>query len=394
MTFVNPASPTTSANFKTAGTYVLQLTGIERGLSATSTVTITTIQGKQPPVVNAGPNQTIVLPINSVALSGTASDPQGSPLTLTWSQVTGPGTVSFVNPGAPATTASFSLQGSYILRLTAEDSLQLTGSANVTVTVASQLQPPVVNAGPDQTITLPNSAALNGTASDYGVPVTVQWAVVSGPGPVQFSSSQAPATQATFTVAGDYILSLTASNSQYTTTATVKVSVAPPPGVITLSGPSAQLVGESSPLQALATDANNVPLSGTTVQFTVVGANATYGSAITNATGVANFSYVGNSAGPDLVVASFSVNGSKLVSNTVAVNWVRPLNPISTTSVHSVYFPPAVYSPVSNTVSFGLSPGEQPLGVRDYPNLAFNASDYVAYILMPGLAARPNQILT
>ena len=396
MTFVNPASPTTSANFKTAGTYVLQLTGIERGLSATSTVTITTIQGKQPPVVNAGPNQTIVLPINSVALSGTASDPQGSPLTLTWSQVTGPGTVSFVNPGAPATTASFSLQGSYILRLTAEDSLQLTGSANVTVTVASQLQPPVVNAGPDQTITLPNSAALNGTASDYGVPVTVQWAVVSGPGPVQFSSSQAPATQATFTVAGDYILSLTASNSQYTTTATVKVSVAPPPGVITLSGPSAQLVGESSPLQALATDANNVPLSGTTVQFTVVGANATYGSAITNATGVANFSYVGNSAGPDLVVASFSVNGSKLVSNTVAVNWVRPLNPISTTSVHSVYFPPAVYSPVSNTVSFGLSPGEQPLGVRDYPNLAFNASDYVAYNSDAGIGGttQPNTDLT
>jgi hypothetical protein len=40
----------------------------------------------------------------------------------------------------------------------------------VTVNPASQNQPPMVNAGPDQTVILPNAATLSGTASDDGLP--------------------------------------------------------------------------------------------------------------------------------------------------------------------------------------------------------------------------------
>ena len=45
---------------------------------------------------------------------------------------------------------------------------------------------PVVDAGPDQTITLPATAALDGTVSDDGLPagtLTTTWTQVSGPGP-------------------------------------------------------------------------------------------------------------------------------------------------------------------------------------------------------------------
>src|SRR6266446_6497562 len=76
------------------------------------------------PVVNAGADQVITLP-SSANLTGAAIDdgqpnPPGA-LTTTWSQVSGPGTVSFSNPGALISTATFSESGAYVLRLTASD---------------------------------------------------------------------------------------------------------------------------------------------------------------------------------------------------------------------------------------------------------------------------------
>src|SRR2546429_5643941 len=52
-----------------------------------------------------------------------------------------------------------------------------------------------VKAGPDQTITLPSSATLKGTASSHGLPagstLTTTWSNVSGPGPVTFGDVSA-----------------------------------------------------------------------------------------------------------------------------------------------------------------------------------------------------------
>jgi uncharacterized protein YjiK len=93
----------------------------------------------QPPVVGAGPDQAITLP-SSVSLDGTVSD-DGLPnppglVTTTWSQLSGPGTATFTNPSATDTTASFSAPGTYVLRLTADDS-DLRSSDDVTVTVST-----------------------------------------------------------------------------------------------------------------------------------------------------------------------------------------------------------------------------------------------------------------
>ena len=195
--------------------------------------------GNTAPVVNAGPDQTITLPA-SASLSGTASD-DGLPnppatLTTTWSAVSGPGTVTFANPAALATTASFSVAGTYTLRLTASDSA-LSASDDVVVTVNPAVpinQPPVVNAGPDQTITLPAAASLSGTASDDGLPnppatLTTTWSVVSGVGTVTFANPAARATTATFSVAGTYVLRLTASDSALSAIDDIVVVVNPAP---------------------------------------------------------------------------------------------------------------------------------------------------------------------
>ncbi len=89
------------------------------------------------PVVNAGTDQTVDIAAGAI-LSGTVTD-DGLPnppttITPTWSKVSGPGNVSFLNANNPATTANFSMAGVYTLRLTVSDGA-LTSSDDVIVIV-------------------------------------------------------------------------------------------------------------------------------------------------------------------------------------------------------------------------------------------------------------------
>jgi len=76
--------------------------------------------------------------LNGIALDDGLPDPPAL-LTLNWSMVSGPGTVDFGNPNAAETTASFSAEGVYVLRLTAHDS-KLSTSDEVQIRV---LPPPL-----------------------------------------------------------------------------------------------------------------------------------------------------------------------------------------------------------------------------------------------------------
>src|SRR5207247_3839697 len=90
---------------------------------------------------------------------------------------------------------------------------------------------PVVNAGPDQTITLPSSANLSGTATDDALPIgstlTTTWSKVSGPGTVTFGNVSARSTTASFSASGSYVHRLTASDSALTATDDVAIVVNP-----------------------------------------------------------------------------------------------------------------------------------------------------------------------
>jgi hypothetical protein len=75
---------------------------------------------------------------DSAILDGTVYD-DGQPnlpgaVTTLWSQVSGPGTVTFADPNAVDTMASFSIAGTYVLRLTADDGA-LSAFDELTVTV-------------------------------------------------------------------------------------------------------------------------------------------------------------------------------------------------------------------------------------------------------------------
>ncbi len=142
----------------------------------------------QPPTVNAGTDKTITLPTTTVTLTGTATDdglPSGT-LTVAWSTVSGPGTVTFGTPTATTTTATFSSAGTYVLQLSATDTV-LTATDTVIVIVNSAAAGSVIrlNAGGGafvdnlgqswvadtpyvvgSTSTYTTSAAINGTVND------------------------------------------------------------------------------------------------------------------------------------------------------------------------------------------------------------------------------------
>ena len=186
------------------------------------------------PVVDAGADQTVTLP-DGAELAGSVRDdglPAGASVTSVWTKVDGPGTVTFADASKPATSATFSTAGSYRLRLTADDTA-LSSSSDVVVTVnpaGTANSAPTVDAGPDRSVTMPDAASLAGVAIDDGLPagssLSVEWSKVSGPGSVSFADPTDASTTAAFDTAGSYVLRLTATDGDLSSSDTVSVSVA------------------------------------------------------------------------------------------------------------------------------------------------------------------------
>ena len=116
-------------------------------------------------------------------------------------------------------------------------------SALQTLIGAPVNQAPTVSAGSAQTVLLPASARLSGTASDDGLPyppgqLSYQWSVVSGPGTVNFTNATSLTASAAFSAAGTYVLKLSASDGQLTSNSQVTIIVqsGTPNLVLTKSG--------------------------------------------------------------------------------------------------------------------------------------------------------------
>jgi RHS repeat-associated protein len=102
------------------------------------------------------------------------------------------------------------------------------GAAGKCITPANI--PPIVTAGADKVVSLPNSAVLDGIVVDDGLPsntVAIAWTYVAGDSTVFFSSTNTAATTVTFTNSGTYTFQLSASDGQFATNDTVTVTVLP-----------------------------------------------------------------------------------------------------------------------------------------------------------------------
>ncbi len=134
------------------------------------------------PTVNAGPDQSISLPTNSVVLNGSGVD-DGTIVSYTWTKLTGPATFTLQNAATATLTVSGLIVGSYVFRLEVKDDDSATGFDEVTVIVSPKPNlPPVVSAGPDIDLQLPtNQVMITGTASDPdGTIKSTTWSQVSG----------------------------------------------------------------------------------------------------------------------------------------------------------------------------------------------------------------------
>ena len=164
-------------------------------------------------------------------LAGTVGDdgqPAGATLHSDWSVVSGPGPVYFADPSAPATTASFSVPGTYVLRLSASDT-EKDSADEVTVTVEGNASP-TVYAGPDVSSPSPSTpVTLTGEAADDGRPLgsqlTVTWDVLAGPGTAVFTAEDSLTTGMTASAPGIYVVQLRASDGTTATTDTVEARI-------------------------------------------------------------------------------------------------------------------------------------------------------------------------
>ena len=155
--------------------------------TGTDTVTVVvTSPGNVAPTVNAGPDQIITLPTTTASLAGIVTDdglPTGT-VTTQWTKVSGPGAVTFGNAAAAATTASFSVQGVYVLQLTANDGA-VSASDLISITIDSSPSNKAIDfGGTDASVTF-------GPAPGLGASVfTVEtWFRREGPGVATFTGT-------------------------------------------------------------------------------------------------------------------------------------------------------------------------------------------------------------
>lgn len=235
--FNDASSVDTSASFSTDGTYVLKLEATDGDLTSSDTVQIT-VNPEPPqntaPVVDAGSNWYIDYP-NSQTLNDASVSDDGLPngtLSILWTKVSGPGTVTFSDPTVVNPTVSFSDVGDYVLRLTADDG-QLSTSDDMEAHITNN-DPPSVDVGSDLDVTMPNAVTLCPTwcADDDGNPnppgaLTYSWSKASGPGTVTFADPTSMTTTATFSVDGTYVLELTVSDGALSSSDALTVFVHP-----------------------------------------------------------------------------------------------------------------------------------------------------------------------
>jgi len=226
-TIVSPNNLNTQVNNVVAGTYTFILTATDnKGATASDEIVVTVQPANLPPVVSAGPDKTITLP-STLTLQGTATDADGSIASVQWSVKAGsPGGSSFTASTSLTTNVNGLVAGTYTFVLSATDNKGSSAIDEAVVTVRPANQIPTVSAVANPAVvTLSRNAAgalvatsrLIGTAVDPdGDPLSLAWTLASGPTGASpaIATPTAASTDVTFTVAGTYVLRLTASDGK------------------------------------------------------------------------------------------------------------------------------------------------------------------------------------
>src|ERR1017187_4765334 len=229
-TITNASSLVTLVKGLVQGVYQFQLKVTDNnGAIGLDTVQITVNPGINiPPVANAGPNQKITLPVDSVTLSGSGSDADGTVVSYLWTKISGPSSGTIRSPGSATTSVTGLVKGSYQFQLQVTDNLGAIGTSMLQVIVAPPNPIPVVNAGANQSIILPqDSILLSGSATETGGTITSYlWTKISGPSSGTITNDTLTSTPVTGLIQGVYLFQLQVTdNNGATGTGVMQVTV-------------------------------------------------------------------------------------------------------------------------------------------------------------------------
>ncbi|XP_026915494.2 dyslexia-associated protein KIAA0319-like protein homolog isoform X2 [Acinonyx jubatus] len=247
------------------GNYTFSLTVVDSdGATSSTTASLTVNKAVDyPPVANAGPNQVITLPQNSIILFGNQSTDDHGITSYEWSlSPSSKGkVVEMQGVRTPTLQLSAMQEGDYTYQLTVTDTIGQQATAQVTVIVQPENnKPPQADAGPDKELTLPvDSTTLDGSkSSDDQKIISYLWEKTQGPDGVQLENANSSVATVTGLQVGTYVFTLTVKDernlqSQSSVNVIVKEEMNKPPVakitgsvVITLPTDTAELDGSKS----------------------------------------------------------------------------------------------------------------------------------------------------
>ncbi|XP_058159890.1 dyslexia-associated protein KIAA0319-like protein homolog isoform X2 [Dasypus novemcinctus] len=247
------------------GNYTFSLTVVDSDGAINSTTASLTVNKAvdYPPVANAGPNQVITLPQNSITLFGNQSTDDHGITSYEWSlSPSSKGkVVEMQGVRTPSLQLSAMQEGDYTYQLTVTDTTGQQATAQVTVIVQPENnKPPQADAGPDKELTLPvDSTTLDGSrSSDDQKIISYLWEKTQGPDGVQLENANSSIATVTGLQVGAYVFTLTVKDernlkSQSSVNVIVKEEINKPPVakitgnvVITLPVNTAELDGSKS----------------------------------------------------------------------------------------------------------------------------------------------------
>lgn len=203
-------------NLQTPGNYTFKLTVKDSDHASNSTTANITVLKvpDYPPVANAGQDIIIYLPHNSVTLNGSLSTDDKGIVNWEWTKAPSDQdkAVDMQYTRTPYLQLSNLEEGMYtfILKVTDESDLSDTSQVHVFVKPPTN-KPPTANAGPNQTVALPQTwVIVNGSQSLDDIQIVFwKWEQISGPSKVVFSSGNESVTNVTDLTKGKYIIQLT-----------------------------------------------------------------------------------------------------------------------------------------------------------------------------------------
>ncbi|SDC74956.1 DUF11 domain-containing protein, partial [Williamwhitmania taraxaci] len=279
--FTSDIDPLTTATGLIPGVYVLRWTSSNASLcDLTDDVTIT--NSGLPTAALAGSDQNVC---NYTAISLAGNIPATG--IGTWTQVSGPNTVTFVNPNSPTTGVLGTIVGTYTLKWTIASGACASSSDNIDIVINDI--PTISTAGLDQVGSATcgqTTITLAGSTPSVGIGT---WTITSGTGGV-INSLNSPSSTFTGVAGSSYTLKLTIANGSCSNFDDVNITFNQNPTTAD-AGPDQALCSATS-----TTLAGNTPIVGTGTWTRISGPNTPTivapNSPTTSLTGMTTGTYV------------------------------------------------------------------------------------------------------